>query len=112
MKRSAAICVSTMLICIAHGAAHAQTIYPLNRAELLVGAKFDLKVEFPDAPAAASVRVTINGEDAARVIGTSATITEREEGGNFTAYWLRNAVLGKPGRYVIEATAGDRKASV
>ena len=28
----------------------AQTIYPLNRAEILSGARFDLKVEFPGAP--------------------------------------------------------------
>ena len=31
-------------------AAQAQTIYPLNRAEILAGTKFDLKVEFPGAP--------------------------------------------------------------
>ena len=29
----------------------AQTIYPLDRAEILAGARFDLKVEFPGAPA-------------------------------------------------------------
>ena len=26
----------------------AQTIYPIDRAEILAGARFDLKVEFPD----------------------------------------------------------------
>ena len=31
--------------------ASAQTIYPLTRAEILAGARFDLKVEFPGAPA-------------------------------------------------------------
>ena len=33
-------------------AAQAQTIYPLNRAEILAGSRFDLKVEFPGAPPA------------------------------------------------------------
>ena len=28
----------------------AQTIYPLNRAHILSGAAFDLKVEFPGSP--------------------------------------------------------------
>ena len=52
-----------------------QTIYPLTRAEILAGAKFDLKVEFPGAPAAS--KVLINGRDAAEVIGTAARIIPR-----------------------------------
>jgi alkaline phosphatase len=113
MKRPAAICLGATLFFVGLAAAHAQTIYPLNRAEILVGTRFDLKVEFPDAPAAAAaVRVTINGVDAATVIGKSASVIEREDGGNYSAYWLRDAVLPTPGRYVVEASAGDRKASV
>lgn len=92
--------------------ATAQTIYPLDRAEILAGSKFDLKVEFPDAPAAAATKVTINGEDAAKVLGKPAAFTEKEDGANHSAYWIRDAVLAKPGRYTIEAAAGDRKASV
>src|SRR5262245_36299269 len=108
MRQLMAVCFGATLSL----AAHAQTIYPLNRAEILAGSKFDLKVEFPDAPAAAAVRVTINGADATTVTGKNASIVEREEGGNFTAYWLRETVLNRPGRYVVEAAAGDRKASV
>jgi len=112
MKRPGAICVAATLFCVAPIAIQAQTIYPLNRAEILAGAKFDLKVEFPDAPSAATVRVTINGADAATVVGKSASVVEREDGGNFSAYWIRDAVLSKPGRYTVEAAAGQRKASV
>ena len=112
MKRPGAICVAATLFCAAPIAIQAQTIYPLNRAEILAGTKFDLKVEFPDAPRATTVRVTINGADAATVVGKSASIVEREDGGNFSAYWIRDAVLSKPGRYTVEATAGQRKASV
>jgi len=50
-------------------AAFAQTIYPLNRAEILSGAKFDFKVEFPGSPARDAVSVTINGEDAVKLLG-------------------------------------------
>ena len=45
--------------------AAAQTIYPITRAEILAGAKFDLKVEFPGAVAASDIKVTVNGRDAA-----------------------------------------------
>ena len=101
-----------MLLVAAHGGAQSQTIYPLNRAEILVGAKFDLKVEFPNAPPAVALRVTINGEDAASITGKSAAVIEREDGGTHSAYWLRDVALPKPGRYVVEAAAGDSKASV
>jgi alkaline phosphatase len=92
--------------------AHAQTIYPLNRAEILAGTKFDLKVEFPGAPEQGAVRVTINGQDAATATGKSPTFVQREDGGEHSAYWIREASITGPGRYTVEATAGDRKASV
>ena len=112
MKRRAGIMLAATLLVVAAGAARAQTIYPLNRAEILSGAKFDLKVEFPGAPPASSITVTINGADAASVIGKSATVIEREDGGTYSAFWIRDAALARPGRYVVEAAAGDRKASV
>ena len=92
--------------------AHAQTIYPLNKAEILVGTKFDLKVEFPGAPDQAAVRVTINGQDAAAAAGKPAAFVQREDGGDHSAYWIRDVVLTKAGNYTIEATAADRRASV
>jgi len=92
--------------------AAAQTIYPIDRAEVLAGARFDLKVEFPDAPAQSAVRVTINGEDAAISMKQPAAFMEKEDGLDHSAYWLRGVTLDKPGNYTIEATAGDRTARV
>jgi alkaline phosphatase len=112
MKRSALICVSATLLVVAHGGVHSQTIYPLNQAEILVGAKFDLKVEFPNAPPAATLRVTINGQDAASITGKSAAVIEHEDGGTHSAFWIRDATLNVPGRYVVEAAVGESKASV
>ncbi len=112
MKQHAAIMLGTILFVAAAEPARAQTIYPVNRAEILSGSKFDLKVEFPGAPPASSVSVTINGADAATVIGKSATVIEREDGGNYSAFWIRDAALATPGRYVVEAAAGGGKASV
>ncbi len=92
--------------------ASAQTIYPLNRAEILSGARFDLKVEFPGAPAQGAVSVKINGEDAAMVAGKSAAFVEKEDGGEYSAYWIRGVTLAKPGKYTVTATAGDKSAKV
>jgi alkaline phosphatase len=94
------------------GNAQAQTIYPLDRAEMVAGSKFDLKVEFPDAPAQTAVKVTINGQDAAKVIGIAPMFAVKEDELSHSAYWIRNASLPASGKYVIEATAGDKSAKV
>ena len=51
------------------GAAQAQVVYPLDRAEILAGAKFDFKVEFPAVVDPARARVTVNGQDHAAALG-------------------------------------------
>ena len=112
MIRKAAAYLSTTLFLTATAAAQAQTIYPLNRAEILAGSRFDLKVEFPGAPPAAAMRVSINGADAASVIGKSASVIEHEDGADYSAFWIRDVVLTKPGKYVVEAAIGGTKASV
>ncbi|NVO14772.1 MAG: alkaline phosphatase [Rhodoplanes sp.] len=110
--RAALFVVSTLALTVAALPAAAQTIYPIDRAEILAGSKFDLKVEFPGAPAAGAAKVTINGQDAAAVLGKPVAFQEREDGQGHSAFWVRDAVITKPGRYTVEATAGDRKASV
>ena len=57
----------------------AQTVYPIDRAEILSGARFDFKVEFPDKTDQSKLKVTVNGEDHAAVFGRAATFIERED---------------------------------
>lgn len=93
--------------------AAAQTIYPLDRAEILAGARFDLKVEFPGAPAEDEVSVSINGRKAAEVIGKPAAFVVKEDGdANRSAYWIRGASLPAAGTYQVEARRGDKTATV
>jgi len=112
MSRMRVICLGIMLSGAAATGAAAQTIYPLDRAEILQGARFDFKVEFPGAPAAANVKVTINGEDPAKLLGKASTFVEKEDGGDYSAYWIRQAVITKPGTYTVEATADGKTARV
>jgi alkaline phosphatase len=112
MRRPQATSLGLALACLFAGAAHCQTIYPIDRAEILAGTRFDFKVEFPGAPGEAAVRVTINGEPVASLLGKSATFVEREDGADHSALWIRDAMLGKPGRYVVEAASGGRQSRV
>lgn len=84
--------------------AAAQTIYPLNRAEILAGAHFDLKVEFPGTVDAANVKLTINGQDYARVLGKSATLIADETGKGASSLILRDVAIAKAGQYAVAAS--------
>jgi alkaline phosphatase len=90
----------------------AQTVYPIDRAEILAGAKFDFKVEFPDRVDPAKLKVTLNGEDHAAVFGRAGTFTEREDGKDQSALILRDVTLTKPGRVTVEVGDGERSRSL
>ncbi|MGY2048259.1 alkaline phosphatase [Methylobacterium sp. JK268] len=98
------------------GPAGAATILPLDRATILVGSPFDLKVEFDGPKKAEDVRITINGEDYKSVLGTQAGFVETEKGAKGedlgAAVLLRGVTLTKPGRYTVEATAGNDRRTV
>lgn len=80
----------------------AQTIYPIDRADILAGARFDLKVEFPAA--SGDVHLTINGQDAQAVTGAIPQLVSNEDGGTHSALWLRDATLPRPGAYEVTAS--------
>ena len=101
-----------MVVGLTAVSAEAQTIYPLDRAEILAGSRFDFKVEFPGAPSRGAVTVTINGREAAVVLGRSASFIEHEDGQDYAAYTVRGGTITAPGRYVVEARDGTHTARV
>ncbi|WP_441244395.1 alkaline phosphatase [Tardiphaga sp. 768_D3_N2_1] len=90
----------------------AQTIYPIDRAEILAGSKFDFKVELPEKIAAADIKLTINGADQSAAFGKATDYIEREDGKDQSALLLRDVTLDKPGVYKIDVTAGTLAKSV
>jgi len=93
-------------------AATAQTIYPIDRAEILVGARFDFKVEFPDKVDAAKLKVTVNGQDYAAVFGRAGSFVEREDGKDQSALILRDIAMSTAGPVVLEVNDGARSRKV
>jgi alkaline phosphatase len=92
---------------------YAQTVYPVDRAEILAGAQFDLKVEFDHTLAQRDVAITVNGTDHGAVFGKAAQFIEKEDGKDQSALILRDVALAKPGRYTIRVTtpAGSREVN-
>ena len=111
MRVSRPIC--TMLFSLlAFTSAHSQTIYPLNRAEILAGSKFDFKVEFPNAPKEADVSVTINGKDVTQALGKKPQFIEKEDGQDYSALVLRDVSLTQTGTYQVVAKFGATEKKV
>ena len=107
MTRSCSL--SAVLVCLALGwscPAAAQAIYPLDRAEILAGSRFDVKIEFPGIVVEANTKITINGLPLATALGKATTFVAGEDGLAHSALWVRDVELNKPGSYVVEASAG------
>jgi alkaline phosphatase len=81
---------ATIATLLAASAGFAQTAYPIDRADILVGSRFDFKVEFPALVDPAKVSVTLNGKDLAQIFGKPATFIEREDGKDQSALILRD----------------------
>jgi alkaline phosphatase len=98
------------------GAVQAATVYPLDRATILVGSPFDFKVELDGIVKPEDVKVTINGQDYKTALGAEAEFVADEKGKEDkslgSALILRNAKIASAGAYTVEVTAGDQKKSV
>ena len=93
-------------IAMAASAGSAQTVYPIDRADILSGARFDFKVEFAGLADPSKISITLNGKDFAQVFGKAATFVEREAGKDQSALLLRDVSLGDAGVYNIRVTDG------
>ncbi|MCA1416284.1 alkaline phosphatase [Bradyrhizobium sp. NBAIM20] len=110
MVRGSAL-ASLIVLCWASSSS-AQTIYPIDRAEILAGAKFDFKVELPGLVDPAKLKVTVNGADYSAAFGRSGTFTQREDGKEQSALILRDVTLSTPGSVAVEVSDGTRQRSV
>ena len=90
----------------------AQTVYPIDRAEILAGAHFDFKVEFPGSVDPVKMKVTVNGADYSDAFGRSGNFVDREDGKDQSALILRNVALSKPGNVTVEVSDGARSRTV
>jgi alkaline phosphatase len=90
----------------------AQVIYPIDRADILAGAHFDFKVEFPDRVDQTKVKVTVNGADYSAAFGQPGTFVEREDGKEQSALIVRDVKLTQPGIVKVEVSDGTRSRTV
>src|SRR5205809_3016283 len=108
MRRPSPFMLAAPCILAAVSVADAQTVYPVDQAQILAGSRFDFKVELPDRVAQPDIRVSVNGEDYAAAFGKAATYVEKEDGKEQSALILRDVTLTKTGNYTVKVSAGSR----
>ena len=92
-------------------AIHAATIYPINDAAILLGSKFDIKVEFNTVVPADDIQLTVNGAPFKSVVSVPAQYIANENGKGSSIIY-RDVQLKQAGKLMIDARAGDEVAKV
>jgi alkaline phosphatase len=103
---------AVLLAALALGEARAGAIYPIDRASVLAGSRFDLKVEFDQVVSQQDIRVTVGGVPAETVFGRPGLWLEREDGKSATSWLMQGVSLEKTGPVEVVATGGGQSLRV
>lgn len=104
-------------VTFAQDEAPAVRILPVNRAQFLPGALFDLRIEVGAEELPDDFAVTVNGDDAAEFFDADAeletwTVGEEDEESTVQSATWRQVTLPEAGDYTVEVTAGGEVTSV
>jgi len=97
------------ILCI--GAVHAQAIYPIDKAEILAGSQFDIKIEFSQVIKPDEILVEINGLPANKVIVAKSEYIANENGKGSSIIY-RDIQLSKAGKYEVLARSPQQNLQV
>ncbi len=105
---------AALAVVISVTGSYALTIYPIDRAAILEGQKFDFKVEFDRVVDIQDIKVTINGVPYEKMFGKEAKFIQKEKKvtPEASAIILRDVQINKPGKYTVAAGDGMTKTSV
>src|SRR5262249_51507807 len=106
--RAVLAAAAAIAVLLAGSTGFAQTVYPIERADILARARFDIQVEFAGLVDPAEVSVTLNGKGYAQSHGKTATFTEREDGKDQSALILRDVSIAEPGTYDVRVSDGSQ----
>ncbi len=90
---------------------HAAVIYPIDKAEILAGSKFDIKVEFNQVVNPNEVAITVNGMPANKLIIAKSEFISNENGKGSSIIY-RDVQLPKAGKYQVVARASQEELQV
>lgn len=92
--------------------AQAATIYPLDRATILAGSHFDVKVEFDQEIKPEDVRISVNGQPLQDALNGDYQFIAQEDGKPASTVWLRDVAIKDAGDYTLSVQEGDKESRV
>jgi len=102
--------VSVIIFCQAL-AIQAATIYPINDAAILLGSKFDIKVEFDSVVSIEEIDIRLNGKPISNTFKQQASFIPNESGKGSSLIY-RDVQLAKAGINTMTAKAGQESQQV
>ena len=90
---------------------YASAIYPIDQASILVGSKFDIKVEFNTVLNSNDVKLELNGTPLKSLVTAKEEFITNENGKG-SAIIYRDVELRKPGKYVLTAQTPQERLEV
>jgi alkaline phosphatase len=91
--------------------AHAAAVYPIDKAEILAGSKFDIKIEFNQVIKPGDVVIEMNGAPIGKLITAKSEFIENEHGKGSSIIY-RDVQLLKAGKYEVLARSPQEKLNV
>jgi len=92
-------------------AAHSQAIYPIDKAVILAGSNFDIKIEFSQVVTPSEVAIEVNSMPANKVIIAKSEFIANENGKGSSIIY-RDVQLSKAGKYELVARTSKEKLEV
>ncbi len=90
----------------------ANNIYPIDRATMLSGGKFDFKVEFDKKLTPKDFSLLINGQDYREVFKQSGQFIQDEDETGLSSLLIRDISLPAPGDYTVTVKANGQSDEV
>ncbi|TCP95592.1 alkaline phosphatase [Cricetibacter osteomyelitidis] len=110
MKKS---CLVLLIGAVLSSSGMAQNvIYPIDRATMVAGGKFDFKIEFDEVIKPEQAKILINGQDFKAVLGDKVEFVQKEDGKEVSALWVREASLTQAGDYKVSVTVNGKQTEV
>lgn len=91
--------------------ANAAAIYPIDQATILVGSKFDIKVEFNSVVNQSDVVIDLNGMPMNKILANKPEFIANENGKG-SSIIFRDVQITKPGKYQINARVPQEQLQV
>jgi alkaline phosphatase len=91
---------------------NANTIYPIDRAQILRDGKFDFKVEFDKRIKSGDFKIFVNGKNYKDVFKKQGEFIENEDGLNASALVVKDVSIEKEGSYKVEVVVEGKRDEV